>query len=68
MIVAFERRWHRNQKGFSRFWRNCGTQIALRNGSMHNHIKIRFDNMDFTAIDGVHRILVYVDANNLNLA
>ncbi|MCY1522997.1 hypothetical protein D9M68_578780 [compost metagenome] len=34
---------------------------------MHNHIKIRLNNMDLPAINGIDCVLVDIDTNNLEL-
>ncbi|KXO83578.1 hypothetical protein AYK87_05315 [Stutzerimonas stutzeri] len=64
-MVIFERCGHGDQKGIRRLGYRDGFQIAFGNSRVNHHIQIRLDDMDFTSVDGVHRFLIYIDANNL---
>ncbi len=67
-MLALKRRRDSNQKGIG----GLGTQHCAQEASLHRPfhrpIQIGLDDMDLAAIDGLDRVLIDVDADNLLLA
>jgi len=67
-VIAFERCGYGNQKGIRRLGSRHGFQVTLGHGRMNDHIQIWFDDMNFAAVDGIYRLLIYIDTNDLFLS
>ncbi|MNM99953.1 hypothetical protein D3C81_1125320 [compost metagenome] len=68
LVVVHERRRHGDQEGVSGFRYGGGTQEPFGHSGVNDHVQLRLDDVDLTAVDGVDRVLVNVDADNMLLA
>jgi len=64
---AIERR-HGEQEGVGRLHGGGRLQIALVDGRGDDHVQVGFDDLGLAAVDGVDRILVDIDADDVLLA
>ncbi|MNR13563.1 hypothetical protein D3C85_1299730 [compost metagenome] len=67
-MITLERRGHGNQKSIGGFRPGGSAQVAFSHGGMHHHIQVWLNDMNLTAVDGIDRILINVDADHLFFA
>ena len=68
VVIALERRRHGDQVRVGCYRRCRGPEESAFNRSFHDAIQIRLNNMDGSTVDGVHRLLIDIHANNVLLA
>ncbi|SVK47215.1 Uncharacterised protein [Acinetobacter baumannii] len=67
-MIALERRGHRDQKRIGRLRFGHRPQITALNGVLDHFIQIRFDDVDRATVNGIYRMLVYINAHHFFLA
>ena len=66
-VLPLKRSRHSNQIGI-RIYRGCGrTQKSIFDRRFHHGAQIWLNDMNFTAINGIHRVLIYIYANHMLL-
>ncbi len=61
-MVPFKRGGYSDKKGVGWFRLGGGSEVSFTDRSANNDVKLRFNNVDITAINGIDRSLIYVDA------
>ena len=59
---------HRHHKGICGLRLRRRSQVALGHGSMHHNIELWLYNMNFTTINRINSMLIYINTYNINFA